>query len=111
MQWGMQQIDGLTNTPRWVAQAVVYQIFPDRFRCGGRVLAHQHLALRCWGSDPSEQGFQGGDLYGVIEALDHLQALGISTNQICSFRFSFCTNISSGNFKILIKLIKASKHD
>ena len=78
MQWGMQQIDGLTNTPRWVAQAVVYQIFPDRFRCSGRVLAHQHLALRCWGSDPSEQGFQGGDLYGVIEALDHLQALGIS---------------------------------
>ncbi|WP_155724836.1 glycoside hydrolase family 13 protein [Prochlorococcus marinus] len=78
MQWGMHQIDGLTNTPRWVAQAVVYQIFPDRFRCSGRVLVHQHLALRCWGSDPSEQGFQGGDLYGVIEALDHLQALGIS---------------------------------
>ena len=31
-----------------------------------------------WGSDPSLQGFQGGDLWGVCNALDYLQDLGVS---------------------------------
>ncbi len=31
-----------------------------------------------WGSDPALQGFQGGDLWGVCDALDHLQELGVS---------------------------------
>ena len=66
------------DPPAWVADAVVYQIFPDRFRRSGQVKAQQHLELKPWGSDPREQGFQGGDLYGVIEALDQLQAMGIS---------------------------------
>ena len=61
-----------------MADAVVYQIFPDRFRRSGRVEAQRQLALMPWGSDPAAQGFQGGDLFGVIEALDHLQELGIS---------------------------------
>lgn len=66
------------STPAWVADAVVYQIFPDRFRRSGRVATQADLGLRPWGSDPASQGFQGGDLYGVIEALDHLQALGVT---------------------------------
>jgi cyclomaltodextrinase / maltogenic alpha-amylase / neopullulanase len=66
------------TAPSWVADAVVYQIFPDRFRRSGRVEAQRQLALMPWGSDPAAQGFQGGDLFGVIEALDHLQELGIS---------------------------------
>lgn len=64
--------------PSWVAEAVVYQIFPDRFRRSGRVEVQQTLSLRPWGTDPSEQGFHGGDLYGVIDALDHLQSLGVT---------------------------------
>ncbi len=64
--------------PAWVADAVVYQIFPDRFRCSGQVAAQADLPLQPWGSDPDQQGFQGGDLYGVIAALDHLQALGVT---------------------------------
>ncbi|MFM7313539.1 MAG: alpha-amylase family glycosyl hydrolase, partial [Cyanobium sp.] len=64
--------------PAWVADAVVYQIFPDRFRRSGRVEAQRGLALLPWGSDPATAGFQGGDLYGVIEALDGLQELGVS---------------------------------
>ena len=66
------------SPPAWVAQAVVYQIFPDRFRRSGRVEAQQGLSLQPWGTDPSEQGFQGGDLYGVIDALDHIQSLGVT---------------------------------
>ena len=61
-----------------MADAVIYQIFPDRFRRSGRVEAQRHLALKPWGSDPREEGFQGGDLYGVIDALDHLQEMGFT---------------------------------
>ena len=57
---------------------MIYQIFPDRFRRSGRVDEQRFLALKTWGSDPTEQGFQGGDLYGVIDALDHLQAMGVN---------------------------------
>ncbi|QCH16324.1 glycoside hydrolase family 13 protein [Synechococcus sp. CB0101] len=67
-----------TRPPAWVAEAVVAQIFPDRFRRSGRVAAQQGLALQPWGDPPTPTGFQGGDLYGVIEGLDHLQALGIT---------------------------------
>ena len=66
------------STPAWVSEAVVYQIFPDRFRRSGRVKAQSSLALQPWGTSPQEQGFQGGDLLGVIDALDHLQELGVT---------------------------------
>ena len=66
------------DPPAWVADAVLYQIFPDRFRRSGRVDAQRHLAFKPWGADPREEGFQGGDLYGVIDALDGLQAMGIT---------------------------------
>ena len=74
----MGTITPFEDPPAWVADAVVYQIFPDRFRRSGQVAAQRHLALQPWGTDPREQGFQGGDLYGVIEGLDQLQAMGIT---------------------------------
>ena len=74
----MGTITPFQDPPAWVADAVVYQIFPDRFRRSGQVAAQRHLELQPWGTDPREQGFQGGDLYGVIEGLDQLQAMGIT---------------------------------
>ncbi len=68
----------LVDPPAWVADAVVCQIFPDRFRCSARVPQQRGLALQPWGTPPDGVGFQGGDLYGVIEGLDHLQQLGIT---------------------------------
>ncbi|MFM7087400.1 MAG: glycoside hydrolase family 13 protein [Cyanobium sp.] len=61
-----------------MADAVVYQIFPDRFRRSGRVAAQRGLQLLPWGSDPAGNGFQGGDLYGVLDQLGALQDLGVS---------------------------------
>ena len=74
----MGAITPFRDPPAWVADAVLYQIFPDRFRRSGRVDAQRYLALKPWGTDPREEGFQGGDLYGVIDALDELQAMGIT---------------------------------
>jgi alpha-glucosidase len=76
--------------PDWARDAVVYQIFPDRFARSGATAerptpawaipeewdadVHFHLA------DPhtSLQLF-GGDLDGIVEHLDHVTALGATT--------------------------------
>lgn len=61
-------------TPDWVKDAVFYQIFPDRFAKSDKVLKPHNLEP--WDSLPTVQGYKGGDLYGVIEHLDHIQDLG-----------------------------------
>lgn len=66
------------RTPDWVKNAVFYQIFPDRFCRSARTQHPKHLKFKDWGSPPEAQGFQGGDLYGIIERLDYIEALGIN---------------------------------
>ncbi len=96
------------TTPAWLANAAVYQIFPDRFRngdpsndycrAGSRVGCptfygtQQALLHPTWnaaigdphGSDPAWRGafgnqFYGGDLQGVTGKLDYLTGLGFDT--------------------------------
>jgi len=64
--------------PDWVKHAVFYQIFPDRFARSGRVAAQEDMPLKPWGTPPEEQGFQGGDLYSIIDRLGYLQDLGVT---------------------------------
>lgn len=64
------------KTPEWVKDAVFYQIFPDRFAKSDKVLKPSNL--EDWNSPPTSQGYKGGDLYGVIEHLDHIQDLGVN---------------------------------
>jgi cyclomaltodextrinase len=63
-------------TPEWVKDAVFYQVFPDRFARSGRVEAPG--PLEAWDAPPTAQGFKGGDLFGIVDRLDDLQALGIT---------------------------------
>ncbi|MFN2273062.1 MAG: glycoside hydrolase family 13 protein [Anaerolineae bacterium] len=63
-------------TPEWVKDAVFYQIFPDRFARSERVPKPSNLEE--WDGPPTVYGFKGGDLLGVTEHLDYLQALGIT---------------------------------
>ncbi len=62
--------------PEWVQDAVFYQIFPDRFARSAAV--PKSANLQPWGSAPTFHGYQGGDLIGVVEHLDHLITLGIN---------------------------------
>jgi len=64
------------TTPEWVKDAVFYQIFPDRFARSEAV--HKPSNLEPWDSPPTEYGFKGGDLLGIVERLDYLQNLGIT---------------------------------
>jgi cyclomaltodextrinase len=64
------------RTPEWVKDAVFYQIFPDRFAKSARLEKPNNLEP--WDSLPTVQGYKGGDLYGVLEHLDHIQDLGVN---------------------------------
>ena len=66
------------HTPDWVKNAVFYQIFPDRFARSERMKHPRGITFKEWGASPAEQGYQGGDLYGVVDKLDYLQELGIT---------------------------------
>jgi cyclomaltodextrinase / maltogenic alpha-amylase / neopullulanase len=91
--------DSLFRDIPWVASAVGYQIFPERFRNGDRSndslalstdeYAYLHPSQRGdrpvlspWNGRVTEQHcchqYFGGDLQGVIDGLDHLQALGVT---------------------------------
>ena len=64
----------VSRTPDWVPDAVFYQVFPDRFSRSGRVEAPGDL--EAWDAPPTRHGFKGGDLFGIAEHLDHIEALG-----------------------------------
>jgi neopullulanase len=66
------------TTPDWAKHAVFYQIFPDRFARSGQVDHQAEVDLKPWGTPPGEQGFQGGDLYGIVNRLGYLDDLGIT---------------------------------
>ncbi len=94
--------DPAFDTPDWFKNAVVYQIFPDRFRNGvsandpisGTFFYNEDpgvLTAPQWNwivPDPRETGpwegsysklFYGGDLQGIIDRLDYIENLGVTT--------------------------------
>lgn len=94
------------QTPDWMKEAVVYQIYPDRFYNGNKANDHVKDQIGARGSqpiehpdswsslpdNPYEQGtgsytgdgeftndFFGGDIAGIKAKLDYLQSLGVNT--------------------------------
>ncbi|MGZ4161335.1 MAG: pullulanase X25 domain-containing protein, partial [Neobacillus sp.] len=94
------------QTPDWMKEAVVYQIYPDRFYNGNKANDHVKDKIGARGSqpiehptswsalpdNPNEQGtasytgdgewsndFFGGDIAGIKAKLDYLQSLGVNT--------------------------------
>jgi alpha-glucosidase len=76
------------GAPTWGRDAVVYQIFPDRFARSGQADLHdipEWAVPAQWGDAPIHDGphtplqFYGGDLDGIVEHLDHVAALGVDT--------------------------------
>lgn len=62
------------NHPSWVADAIFYQIFPDRFDNGDPT--NDPPTTVAWDSAPTRENYMGGDLEGVIRRLDYIQDLG-----------------------------------
>ncbi len=63
--------------PDWSKDAIVYQIFPDRFARGANENSSQDFER--WGKLPTRNSHFGGDLQGIKEKLDYLEKLGINT--------------------------------
>jgi alpha-glucosidase len=82
---------GLPSAPDWVDDAIVYQIFPDRFARASTSPAltpdtvPDWARLTAWDAEPSTGGevsehqLYGGDLDGIVEHLDHIRSLGANT--------------------------------
>ena len=66
----------MPDTPAWVRDAVFYQIFPDRFAGSERI--RKPGPLEPWDAPPTNDGFKGGDLIGIVEHLDHIESLGVN---------------------------------
>ena len=62
--------------PDWFFGGVMYQIFPEKFKNSNPKLNPENVLD--WGTKPTRLGFQGGDLYGVIEKLDYIKNLGVN---------------------------------
>ncbi len=102
--WQLTVYDPAFQTPNWVKNAVIYQIFPDRFRDGDEsnnpaagefFYGETPTIYRSHGDDwhtpicdPRDaagdcpgvwsQNFYGGDLSGIVEKLDYLEDLGVT---------------------------------
>jgi hypothetical protein len=104
--WQLTVYDPTYQTPDWVKNAVIYQIFPDRFRDGDPdndtpagsffyeetpTIVRSNDLLEEWNTkicDPRDatgdcpevysQNFYGGDLQGIIDKLDYLDELGVT---------------------------------
>ena len=88
--WQLSCVPADFATPDWAKGAVIYQLFPDRFRSSGPVCTEGKLEPYVlhtgWNEDvfwqPTPQGivlnndFYGGNFRGIIEKMDYIAGLG-----------------------------------
>lgn len=60
--------------PEWVADAIFYQVFPDRFARSPSAAPRDRL--HAWDAPPTVNGFKGGDLVGLAERLGWIEQIG-----------------------------------
>ncbi|HUS14163.1 MAG TPA: alpha-amylase family glycosyl hydrolase [Chloroflexia bacterium] len=85
--YSINAYDPKWTVPAWMQDAVIYQIFPDRFNNGepgndrpaGDPVYDGATSQSAWGDPPKGNSeFYGGDLQGIIAKLDYLQSLGVT---------------------------------
>ena len=95
--WQLTVYDDSRKTPDWFGRGMTYQIFPDRFcrthvpdptgMIGERVVHQDWDALMEYLPDHKgeilNRDFYGGNIQGIIQKLDYLESLGVSTIYFC----------------------------
>ena len=97
VRWQQTVYDDTHKTPDWFGRGVTYQIFPDRFyrtsipdptgMTGDRVVHQRWNELMEYLPDENgiihNRDFFGGNLAGIVEKLDYLETLGVTTLYLC----------------------------
>lgn len=69
--------EDLYKDVKWLKEAIVYQIFPDRFCNGNHDINSENTNE--WGKgEVDKDSIYGGDLRGIIEKLPYLKDLGVN---------------------------------
>ena len=88
------RINVWSSGPTWGPGTIMYQIFPDRFARSKQADKHklpEWAVPKGWGEEVTGQGyptseqFFGGDIWGIIEHLDHLKKLGVTMLYLTPF--------------------------
>jgi alpha-glucosidase len=88
------RVNTFSSAPTWGPETVMYQIFPDRFARSAAADKHklpEWAIAKAWGDEVTGTGygtseqFFGGDLWGVIDHLDHLKKLGVTMLYLTPF--------------------------
>ena len=102
-------------TPEWSQGATIYQIFPDRFRSGGKCDLTGKLTPytlhKQWNEEvqwkPTEEGlvlnndFYGGNFKGITEKMDYLASLGVTLLYLNPISKSFSSHrYDTGDYKV-----------
>ncbi len=66
--------DGADDPPQWAQDAVIYQVFVERF--GNGDTSNDPPGTGDWYDPPRTDSFAGGDLQGIIDHIDHIAELG-----------------------------------
>jgi 4-alpha-glucanotransferase len=96
-RWQQTVYDAARTTPAWFGKGVSYQIFPDRFcrlsRPDPAGMVGERTVHEDWDEPmeyrPDEHGevrnrdFFGGSLQGIIQKLDYLESLSVTTLYLC----------------------------
>ena len=88
------RINVWSSGPTWGPGTIMYQIFPDRFARSKHADKHklpEWAVPKAWGDEVTGQGyptseqFFGGDIWGIIDHLDHLKKLGVTMLYLTPF--------------------------
>ena len=112
--WQVSCVPASFTCPDWAQGAVIYQVFPDRFRKAGDCdltgKLEPYTVHENWEEEvvwqPNEQGqvlnndFFGGNFRGITEKMDHIASLGVEILYLCPIGKSFSNHrYDTGDYK------------
>ena len=101
-------------TPEWARGATIYQLFPDRFNCSGKVdlsgKLEPYTVHKYWHEDvewkPTPEGlvlnndFYGGNFRGITEKMDYIAEMGTTILYLNPISKSFSSHrYDTGDYK------------
>ena len=112
--WQISCVPADFTTPDWAKGAVIYQIFPDRFRKAGECdltgKLEPYTVHETWDEEvswqPSKEGlvlnndFYGGNFKGITEKMDYIASLGVTILYLNPISKSFSSHrYDTGDYK------------